>query len=572
MEKKHILFRFGFLVPIFGLFVLVSGVSGSMTGDIDNHQGIDLRDSVTVLQICAGMNPSLKPGIDEEIGLQHAIFALQVVAGIRKILFVTEKDARVRIDLSLIEPSVAESSLEAVLPDGQAATLIRNDVVARGENNYTWSGKIGGQEDSTVVLSVVDGAMFGYINTGTDSYLIQPEDDGYHQVVTNDPNALLAPHGDDAIVPGPEDLEKSVRRHVTRDTEDGSVIDVLVLYTAQMQTKYGSSLNSLIQYFADLTNQAYTNSGVGTQIRLVHTERYDNSAAWEGTDNVTALYHIKDSAGVTATRDLYKADMVSLLRVYSGTGGSCGVGFLMTPDWLGNQFESAAFSVVEVRPVNEANPYYCSELTFSHELGHNLGCDHDRDEGGTGYADGGAYDYSYGYDISGEFATIMSYDYPEILSFSTPHVTYQGYPIGKGVDEPDSAYNALTINNTRVIAANFRVNTTTSTSSTTTTVEPSTTTTIIPATTTTSIITTTTTSVSTTTTSASTTTTTHPLDCLILQSETVTGIKNETADCIRAGSGYVVGSGGNVTMEAGIIYLEPGFEAKEGSEFRATAK
>ena len=376
--------------------------------------------------------------------------------------------------------------------------------------------------------------------------------------------------------------KKSVRVNVARDTEDGSLIDVLVLYTAQMRTKYGNSLSSLIQHFVDLTNQAYTNSGVSTQIRLVHTELYDNSTAREDTDNVTALYHIKDSAEVTAARDLHKADMVSLLRVYSGTGGSCGVGFVMTSDWLGHQFEGLAFSVVEVRPVSEANPY-CSELTFAHELGHNLGCAHDRDHANVP----GAYDYSYGYDITGEFATIMSYDYPEILWFSTPQVTYQGNRIGKDVDKPDSAYNALTINNTRVIAANFRVNTPTSTSttttsstttttSTTTTVESTTTTTVEPTTTTSTTTTvepSTTTTSSTTTTVSTTTTTIPPGDCLILQNETVTGTKYETADyCIRAGSGYVIESGGDVTMEAGTIYLEPGFEAEAGSKFRATAK
>jgi len=573
------------LIPMFGIFVLISAAFGSMTGDIDNYQGTDLRDAVAAIQVCAGMNPSLKPGIDEKIGLQHAIFALQVAAGIRKILFVSEGDEPVSIDLSLTEPSAANSSLETLLPDGQGATLIKSDIITRKENDYTWLGKIGGQEDSTVVMSVVEGAMFGYISSETGSYFIQPEGDGY-RVVKNAP-ALLAPHGEDAIVPDSEYLKKALRQqHVTRDTEDGSSIEVLVLYTVQMQTKYGSSLNSLIQHFVDLTNQAYINSGISTQLRLAHTELYNNSAAQEGTDTLTALYHIKDSAGVKASRDLYKADMISLLRVYSGTGDYCGMGFVMTSDWLGPQFEGLAFSVIEVRPVNEANPYYCSELTFAHELGHNMGCAHDRDNAKVA----GAYNYSYGYDSSGIFATIMSYDEPEIPYFSTPRVTYSGIPIGKDVDKPDSAYNALTINNTKAIVANFRFNTTTttvkpttttstSTTTTSTTVKPTTTststtttsTTVKPETTTTSTSTTTTSSTSTSTTS-STTTTTVPSDCLLLQNQTVTGTKYETAGCIRAGSAYIVESGADVTMEAGTIYMEPGFEARGGSKFRATAK
>ena len=215
--------RAGFLIPIFGVLVLASGASGSVTGDVDNHQGTDLRDALTVLQVCAGMSPSLKPGIDEKIGLQDAIFALQVAAGIRKILFVTEGDEPVSIDISVTSPSADEGSFHAVLPDGQAATLIRNDVLARGEDDYTWSGEVGGQEDSTVVLSVVGDYMFGYINTGTGSYVIQPEADGY-AVVKNDP-ALLAPHGDDAIVPDPEDLKKSHSPAFSGNYWDGTLTE-----------------------------------------------------------------------------------------------------------------------------------------------------------------------------------------------------------------------------------------------------------------------------------------------------------------------------------------------------------
>ena len=41
---------------------------------------------------------------------------------------------------------------------------------------------------------------------------------------------------------------------------------------------------------------------------------------------------------------------------------------------------------------------------------------HDRDHASIG----GAYPYSYGYDIPGVFGTIMSYDGPTITYFSTP--------------------------------------------------------------------------------------------------------------------------------------------------------
>ena len=78
--------RAGFLIPIFGILLLSPGASASMTADVDNYQGTDLRDAIAVLQVCAGMTPSLKSGIEGQVGLKDTILALQLVAGIKELL------------------------------------------------------------------------------------------------------------------------------------------------------------------------------------------------------------------------------------------------------------------------------------------------------------------------------------------------------------------------------------------------------------------------------------------------------------------------------------------------------
>jgi hypothetical protein len=86
----------------------------------------------------------------------------------------------------------------------------------------------------------------------------------------------------------------------------------------------------------------------------------------------------------------------------------------------------------------------------------------------------GAYSYSYGYkQPANAFRTVMAYccgyetgvcrtGCPRVLYFSNPNVLYGGSPTGVGEAFPASAYNALSLDNTRVTVANWRQSSTAS--------------------------------------------------------------------------------------------------------------
>jgi PKD repeat protein len=361
---------------------------------------------------------------------------------------------RVRVDLSLIDPSVASvKSLDAPLPD-TVLTLIKKHDEVRAAGNYTWFGKVKDRELSTVVLTVVDGFMFGHIDTAGETYYVEPEGEAY--VINKADPSRVPPFQNDALAPDSVHVSAGPVRQKARlqPEAESSVVDLLGLYTSRMSQKYGAKLTALLQSRVDIANSAYKNSTIPLRLNLAATKLYTGSCAQEGVDIESALKCITSDGQVATERQACGADLVTLFREFPQGSNSCGIAWLMNSEWL-NKFESMAFSVVEVGSARPGESC-CPDTTLVHELGHNMGCAHDRDEGGYGAAVPGAYDYSYGYDVPGEFGTIMSYDGPRINYFSTPDMRYKGLPLGMGVGLPDSAFNVLTIENTRSIVSAFR--------------------------------------------------------------------------------------------------------------------
>ena len=115
------------------------------------------------------------------------------------------------------------------------------------------------------------------------------------------------------------------------------------------------------------TNQSYLNSDVNQRLRLAHVAEvsYTESGAFD-TD-LTALQNGSDGTmdNVQTLRNTFAADTVSLI---TETGDACGLGYFMSS--VSNGFESFAYSVVKR---SCATGYF----SFGHELGHNMGADHD---------------------------------------------------------------------------------------------------------------------------------------------------------------------------------------------------
>jgi len=234
-------------------------------------------------------------------------------------------------------------------------------------------------------------------------------------------------------------------------TVNRTLVDVMMLYTPAMQNY--AALQTRINHLISLTNQAYIDSQVQIELRLVHTELINYS---DTNSNSTALTALTENQGVFAgienLRQQHGADLVSLVRPFNVAGQiNCGVA------WVGGSNGQPLRTQLGYSVVSDGrdNNYYCTDYTFSHELGHNMGSVHDRANSNME----GKYSYSFGYGVVRKFGTIMSYLSPEIGVFSNPDLNCglsgSSSPCGTNENDADSANNALSLNNTRTQIADF---------------------------------------------------------------------------------------------------------------------
>ena len=202
-----------------------------------------------------------------------------------------------------------------------------------------------------------------------------------------------------------------------------SVIDLLVVYTEGMVTRYGSVAGVLarINNLVAQANTGYLNSEVAITLRLVATYRSSYS---ETTTDGQALDHITPSIGppfnrvvvtppeltaVAPLRNSSQADIVVLVRPFRRNAhAACGmanrngtVGFPM------DLYEGWAYAVFSEGLDLEAGNGTCPDTAFTHEIGHVMGMNHDRGSlsvdapNATVPPVSYGYGFGYGYNVGG---------------------------------------------------------------------------------------------------------------------------------------------------------------------------
>ncbi len=304
----------------------------------------------------------------------------------------------------------------------------------RAMDDFTWRGKIiSGKFEGDVILTAKKGFMSGLIYSPEAVYEITPR--GQKNVLMQLDQGRFPPCGGE--VPGETAKEKQLESALA-GVDSGDRIDVMVLYTTATKNIAGgdAQAQTIAQSAIDVSNTTYLNSKILQRVRLVHTQEH----VYTEVDFSTDLTNLRNNTAIQALRNEKQADLVDMM---SETGGACGIGNLMG-SVAGNQ--NNAFTVT-------ARSCAVGNLSFPHELGHNMGSSHNPENGS-----GGTFPYSFGHWINGSYRTVMSYVDPCTSGctrrpyFSNPGIIFNGVPTGV----ENARDNARSINNTSNAIAAYR--------------------------------------------------------------------------------------------------------------------
>lgn len=225
-------------------------------------------------------------------------------------------------------------------------------------------------------------------------------------------------------------------------------IDVLVLYTPEAtQMRTGQDINARIASYIEYSNQAFRNSRVDMELRLVGARETDSRFAFA---NGETLGQFRSDRTVNQLRQQYGADLVVLVN--RPGGGICGVGYMPGGNASTGRFHSNAsawgFSAVGVS---------CGYVTFPHELGHNMSLGHSYAQNHPG----SVFPWGRGHGVSGSFSTVMAYPQSyntrnHLQFFSNPALNRcSGLPCGSATNRADGADAATALNRLASQVAGF---------------------------------------------------------------------------------------------------------------------
>jgi surface protein len=268
----------------------------------------------------------------------------------------------------------------------------------------------------------------------------------------------------------PKSISQSVKDNYTSKSEglkpakletdaiDSAQIDILVVYTPSAKEwadTYEGGINNTISMAMANCNLVSANSKLGIKFNLVHSTEVDYNETSNSTSDLLSLSE-GNIPNVFAIRNALSADLVVMFSQMNDAGGN---GYLLDNKY-GN--EEYGYSVVRIQQA--------SGLSTIHEIGHNLGANHAKDQiyypGPTNWSNWVENTWSAGWRWKGDdnnyYCDVMTYEsgsyfadgitHTAVPYFSDPEIVFQEQPTGNAI----KANNACTIREVKQVVAAYR--------------------------------------------------------------------------------------------------------------------
>lgn len=347
----------------------------------------------------------------------------------------------VEVDHDLVRS--APQRLEVELPDGRVLTPEMSVFEDRGDGNAMWAGGYPELGYDSVVLTLQDGHLLGRLGLpegGT--YWLRPGGGSAGLLTEGRETSAHACGG--GVVPEREPVVPVVAAQ--RSDPPGSVasasnhdrLDILMLYTADAATRLrqagwgepGAAMQAAIDYL----NLVFRNNRFTVTAHMAH---HDEAPAALG-QLVSPLGALATNRDVLDLRIEHEADLVHLF--FAETPSWCGLAYLMVAgDRPGNFWErgygvtTVGGGCVDIASQVRDGEYASQFETFAHEIGHNLGGNHDPDNTNLDPSDA-VEPYAFGhhnFEPQPNVKSVMSYNEGrQEPFFSTTRVQPRGFVIG----------------------------------------------------------------------------------------------------------------------------------------------